>query len=224
MCGKGCRQSGSCGDPLKEQHCYHRNRQCHLPHPSGGRDSERLPGSVLHRNLEIPGRQTQGASEQVRLGVPSTAKGGVISAPLECVLGRAVVRGMPPQSRDGGNAGFGKRLTPSSLAWPLACPSPPSLTLSCLPVSHPQRITVTSPGLQALLGGMPCQAAAQLQLSTPPLGVVNPLVLLTLAPGLSSRTFSIVASTVIWKLLLPALRAPVCLFQSIVIIHSLSVP
>ena len=71
LCGQGCGQGGPRGDPPEEQHCHHRNRQCYLPHPSGGRDSPRLPGSVLHRDLEIPGRQTQGASQQVRRGGPS---------------------------------------------------------------------------------------------------------------------------------------------------------
>lgn len=70
LCGKGCGQGGPCRDPLEEQCCYHWNRQCYLPHPSGSWDSSRLPGTVLHCHLEIPGRQTQRASKQVRQHLP----------------------------------------------------------------------------------------------------------------------------------------------------------
>lgn len=70
LCGKGRGQSGPCRDPLEEQCCYHWNRQCYLPHPSGSWDSSRLPGTVLHCHLEIPGRQTQRTSKQVRQHLP----------------------------------------------------------------------------------------------------------------------------------------------------------
>ena len=66
--GAGQGQVRPPGHTAEEQRgdCGHRG--LHLPHPRHHRHRPRLPGPVLHRHAQVPGRQAQGAPQPVRRG------------------------------------------------------------------------------------------------------------------------------------------------------------